>query len=48
MLFAVVFNVWGYNAEAAPYGPLVRGVGYILIFALFATLGWQVFGSAVK
>jgi len=48
MIFALLFSVWWYwpgrAAIAGPYG-MFNG---LLPWVLFAILGWQVFGAAVK
>ncbi len=46
MLLWLVFGLYPF-VVAEPNPRLVRG-GNLLIFILFAVLGWQVFGAAVK
>ncbi len=47
MLLWLVFGLWSDYIPGQPY-PVRRGIGSVLLFALFAVLGWQVFGQPVK
>ena len=46
MLVWLVFGiVWHFGVVGAPYGILG---GVLLLFILFALLGWQVFGAPIR
>lgn len=45
MALWLIFGAWDYRV---PNQPWVRGGGYLLMFLLFALLGWKVFGSPVQ
>ncbi len=53
ILFWMIMLIWlffGIRADYVPGQPypFYRGVGNVLVFVLFAILGWGVFGAAVK
>jgi hypothetical protein len=47
MLLWLVFGLWADYVPGQPY-PVRNGIGTVLLFVLFAVLGWQVFGAPVK
>lgn len=47
MLLWLVFGLWSDYVPGQPY-PVRNGIGTVLLFVLFAVLGWQVFGAPVK
>lgn len=47
MIIWLVFGLWSNYVPGQPY-PRWAGVGNILLFILFAILGWAQFGAPVK
>lgn len=47
MIFWLLFGFWSYRVAGQPY-PWDRGGGHLLEWVLFAILGYQVFGPAIK
>lgn len=45
MIVWAVFTGVGYRAPDTPW---IRGGSWLLIFVLFAILGWAIFGAPVK
>lgn len=45
MFLMLFFGLWRARADANPY-PYIGG--HLLMFLLFVTLGWKVFGSPIK
>ncbi len=45
MAIWLFFGLWRARGEAQPY-PYVGG--HLLLFLLFVTIGWKVFGSPIK
>jgi hypothetical protein len=45
MILWAIFGFWGNYQPTAP--PFVRYGGTLLIFVLFAIIGWHVFGAPV-
>lgn len=47
MIIWLLFGFWNEYVPGQPY-PVAKGGRHLLMFVLFAILGWEVFGAPIK